>query len=193
MDGYPVPKNKTWGGHKYSETRYSVIKWLEKELSQIQGEVLNVASGAWPVPRQLLSNKVTKYVTYDMKFYGDSKNPADVIGDVHDMPQDWSNKWDCVLCNQAIECFKNPFKAMDELYRIIKPGGTLLIDGPFNYRWFGDEAWPSKPPKKHRVFDYWRISKDGWEELTNKFSKVIIEHSGPNVWDAYNFMIKAIK
>jgi len=194
MDGYPNPKNKKWRGQFYSEARYSVAVWLEKELPHITGSVLNVAAGDWPVPKQLLTNPgVTSYVTYDKKHYGDAKNSVDIHGDIYDMPKEWTDFWDCIICNQAIECFSNPFKAMDEIYRIIKPGGTLLIDGPFNYRWFGDEAWPEKPPKKHRVFDYWRISKDGWEELTKEFSKVIIEHSGPNIWDAYNFMIKAIK
>ena len=170
MDGHPNPKTKTWRGQSYSETRYSTVEWLEKELPKITGDVLNVASGAWPVPKQLLTNSgVKSYVTFDVEFYGDSRNPADVIGDVHDMPKDWNNKWDCVICNQAVECFRNPFVAINEMRRVLKPGGVLLIDGPFNYRWFGDEAWPNKPPKKHRVYDYWRISKDGWEELTKDF------------------------
>ena len=194
MDGHPVPKTRKWRGHTFSETRYSVAVWLERELPKVTGDVVNVAAGGWPIPKQLLTNPGLKsYTTYDQKHYGDGVNPVDKYGDVHNMPPEWANKWDAVICNQAIECFKNPFKAMDELYRILKPGGVLYIDAPFNYRWFGDEAWPNKKPKAHRVYDYWRISKDGWEELTKKFSNVKIEHSGPNVWDAYNFMVKAIK
>lgn len=194
MDGHPNPKNKTWRGHQFSETRYSVVKWLERELPSVTGDVLNVAAGGWPIPKQLLTNAgVKSYTTYDQKHYGDNKNPVQVFGDVHDMPADWTNKWDCVICNQAMECFANPFKAIEELRRVLKPGGVLFIDAPFNYRWFGDEAWPEKPPKKHRVYDYWRITKDGWELLTKDFSQVTIEHSGPNIWDAYNFMIKATK
>lgn len=194
MDGHPIPKSKKWRGQVYSETRYAVIKWLERELPSVTGDVLNIAAGGWPVPKQLLTNPgVKSYVTYDQKFYGDSKNPVSEYGDVHSMPKDWTNKWDCVICNQAMECFSNPFKAISEMYRVLKPGGVLYIDAPFNYRWFGEGSFPGKSPKKHRVYDYWRISRDGWELLTKDFSKVIIEDSGPNKWDPYTYMIKAIK
>ena len=49
----------------------------------------------------------------------------------------------------------------------IENGKTVRFneDGTFNYRWFGDEAWPGMAANKSRVYDYWRISKDGWEEL----------------------------
>jgi len=194
MDGHPNPKTCKWRGQMYSETRYAVIKWLERELPTVTGDVLNVAAGGWPVPKQLLDpKKITKYVTYDQKFYGDGKNPVDVYGDVHDMPKEWTNKWDCVICNQAIECFKNPFKAMEELYRVLKVGGVLYIDAPFNYRWFGESSFPGKKPKRHRVYDYWRITRDGWEMLTTKFRTVKIERSGPNKWDPYCYMIKCVK
>lgn len=194
MDGDPNPKKCKWRGEMYSETRYAVIKWLEKELPNISGDVLNVAAGGWPVPKQLLDfKKVTKYVTYDQKFYGDGKNPVEVYGDVHSMPKEWTNKWDCVICNQAIECFKNPFKAVSEMRRVLKTGGVLLIDAPFNYRWFGESSFPGKKPKKYRVHDYWRITRDGWELLMSDFRNVRIDRSGPNKWDPYVYMIKGVK
>lgn len=194
MDGNPAPKTCKWRGNLYSETRYALIKWLEKELPSATGDVLNVASGNWDIPRKLLTNPgITKYVTYDQRAYGDSKNNVSVVGDVHSMPKDWTNKWDVVLCNQAIECFANPFSAMSELHRVLKPGGTLYIDAPFNYRWFGEGSFPGAKPKKWPVKDYWRITQDGWELLTKDFSSVRIDRTGPNIWDPYGFMVKAIK
>lgn len=194
MDGHPNPKSKKWRGNMYSETRYAVIKWLEVELPKVTGDVLIVSAGNWPVPKQLLTNKGVKSIkTFDERQYGDTKNGVDFEGDVHNMPAEWTNKWDCIINNQSIECYKNPFKAMDEMHRVLKPGGKLLIDAPFAYRWFGDEAWPGKPKKKNRVYDYWRISKDGWEVLTEKFSKTDIDWAGPNVWDPYVYLVTAIK
>jgi SAM-dependent methyltransferase len=192
MDGNPNPKNKNYRGALYSETRYAVIKWLERELPNVAGDVLNVAAGNWALPKKLLTNKGLKlYLTYDKKKYGASKNNVNHYGDVHSMPAKWANKWDCVLCNQAIECFENPFKAMDEMYRVLKPGGILLVDAPFNYRWFGVGAW--KDPKQGAT-DYWRITKDGWKLLTKKFRKVNIEgFGGTGEHDRYVYCIKAIK
>jgi len=194
MDGHPIKKKYKWRGQIYSETRYAVIKWLERELPKVTGDVLNVASGNWDVPKKLLTNpKLGKYTTFDQKWYGDSKNKVDVRGDIHNAPKDWTNKWDCVICNQAIECFENPFKAMDEFYRILKPKGVLYIDAPFNYRFFGEGTFPGAKPKKQPVKDYWRISEDGWRLLTKKFSSVKIERSGPNKWDPYTYMVTAVK
>ena len=194
MDGNPFPKNKKWRGNTYSETRYAVVKWLEKELPLISGDVLIVSAGNWLVPKQLLSNKaINSITTFDKKHYGNTKNNVDVIGDIHNMPIDWSNKWDCIVNNQAIECYENPFKAAQEMYRVLKPQGILLLDSPFNYRWFGKGSWADPKQNAKNVQDYWRITPQGMELLLKDFSEVKIELSGPNKWDPYCVMAKAIK
>ena len=93
MDGHPNPKKCKYKGQLYSETRYNVILWLQRELPKIKGKVLNVAAGGWPIPKQLLDFKqITEYKTFDKKFYGDGKNPVDMYGDVHtDLPKKWTN------------------------------------------------------------------------------------------------------
>lgn len=195
MDGYPKKKTKKWRKQMYSETRYAVIKWLEKELPSIKGAVLNVASGGWPIPRQLLdSKKITNYVTFDKKFYGDSKNPVNVYGDVHDMSKDWAGAWDCVICNQSLECFEDPFRAVKEMHRVLKPKGILLIDTPFNYVWFGYGSNPGSLKIKRPVKDYWRITKDGLGLLLKDFSSVDVKgFGGTSENDRYVYCAKAIK
>jgi SAM-dependent methyltransferase len=198
MDGSPAPKSKKWRGNAYSETRFAVAEWLERELPSITGDVIIVSAGNWPVPKQLLTNPGIKSVkTFDRKIYGDSKNVVDFTGDVHSMPDEWNNKWDCVINNQSIECYEDPFKAMSEMYRILKPKGVLLIDAPFNYRWFGKGSWTDPKQNIKEVQDYWRITRNGWELLTKKAgfdpTKVRIERSGPDKHDPYCYMVKAIK
>jgi len=94
---------------------------------------------------------------------------------------------------QGEYAFENPFKAMSEMHRVLKKGGILLIDAPFNYRWFGEGSFPGAKPKKTRVYDYWRITRDGWELLTKDFKDVRVERSGPNKWDPYTYMVKCVK
>lgn len=194
MDGAPNPKNKKWRGQMYSETRFAVVQWLERELPNVVGDVLIVSAGNWEVPKQLLTNAGIKSIkTFDQPVYGNTKNKVDFTGDVHNMPKEWNNKWDCVINNQSIECYENPFKAVEEMYRILKPGGVLLIDAPFNYRWFGKGSWDDAKQNTKEVKDYWRITRDGWELLTKKFKNVRIERSGPNKYDPYTYMIKGTK
>jgi SAM-dependent methyltransferase len=194
MDGAPNPKTKTFRGQLYSDTRYYVCLWLEKELPKISGDVINISSGGWPIPKQLLDFKrVKQYKTFDQKMYGDTNNTADFYGDVHSMPKEWTNKWDCIINNQSIECYANPFKAVNEMHRILKPSGILYIDLPLNYRWFGDGSGGVSKPK-NPVKDYWRITEDGVRLLLGGFSKVDIQgFGGTGKHDRYVYCAKAIK
>jgi hypothetical protein len=194
MDGFPNKKSKNWRGQLYSETRYAVVQWLERELPSVTGDVLIVSAGNWPVPKQLLTNDgVGKIVTCDKRVYGSTKNMVDIYADVHDLPKEWTNKWNCVISNQAMECYENPFQAMDELHRVLKIGGTLYIDSPFAYRWFGSGSWDDPKQNKKNVKDYWRVTYNGWQLLTKDFSNTTIERSGPNKYAPYAYMIKCIK
>ena len=196
MDGHPNKKTKKYLNIDYSETRYAVIKWLEKELPLVHGNILIVSAGNWDIPKKILSkNKnINTIKTFDRDKYGSTKNVVDFVGDVHNMPKDWDNKWDCIINNQAIECYENPFKAMDEMFRVIKNTGVLLIDAPFNYRFFGKGSWEDKKQNEKNVQDYWRITENGWQLLTKKFKDVNIEgFGGSGKHDRYVYCIRAVK
>ncbi|MBW2632389.1 MAG: methyltransferase domain-containing protein [Deltaproteobacteria bacterium] len=193
MDGNPHPKNKAWRGQKYSDTRFAIIKWLEKELPTVSGKIINIGAGGWPVPKSLIPPANIKvYKTFDKKYYGDTKNVVDIRGDVQKMPPEWTNKWDVILCLEVIECVPNPFKAFKEMYRVLRPGGTLLLSSPFNYRFFGQNTGLGK--KKNRVYDYWRITQDGLEELCKDFKQVEIKgFGGTGPHDRFTYCVKATK
>lgn len=74
-----------------------------------------------------------------------------------------SNKFDLVICTEVLEHTSNPFKAVDELYRIIKPGGTIAVSTPFNFRIHGP------------LPDNWRFTIHGLKELFKRFKKVEIK------------------
>ena len=193
MDGFPRAKTQAYNGTLYSDTRYFIIKWLEKELPTCSGSVLNVSAGGWVVPKQLLDPaKVTKYATTDIAQYGDSVNHVDVVADVHSLPSEWSNAWDVVLDLEALECYEDPRQAVSELYRVLKPGGVLLLSSPFNYRFFG--AGTGLAEKVNPVKDYWRFTRDGLLLLTKGFAQVQVNgFGGEGEHDRYTYCLKAIK
>lgn len=73
-----------------------------------------------------------------------------------------SETFDVVFCTEVIEHVNNPFAAIDEIYRLLKPGGTLYATSPMNFRIHGP------------LPDNWRITEHGWRVLLSKFGKVQI-------------------
>ena len=84
----------------------------------------------------------------------------DIIGDIHDIPLADETK-EAILCLAVLEHVKNPFTAMAEMHRVLKPGGKLLIYVPFLYYYHAHSGYYK---------DYWRYTHDGLEELSKPFS-----------------------
>jgi len=73
------------------------------------------------------------------------------------------NSWDLVILDQIIEHIEDPFRAMAEIHRILKPGGTLAAATPFL-------VYIHPTPD-----DYWRFTESGIRKLCAKFSKVEVK------------------
>lgn len=86
-----------------------------------------------------------------------------------DLCGDWpvlGESFDVVVCTEVIEHVDNPFLAADNLFETIRPGGTLLLTTPLNFRIHG--PFP----------DNWRFTEMGLRQLLKKFSKVEITSTG---------------
>lgn len=82
------------------------------------------------------------------------------IVDVHDLSIFPRNFYDFVVLDEILEHVARPWEAVDEIHRILKPGGCLITSSPFLIA-------------VHKVpNDYWRFTKDGIEVLLKKFSNV---------------------
>jgi SAM-dependent methyltransferase len=186
-------KIKLYRGELVSDNRFYVNTWLERELPLLSGSVVNLGAGSSTLPRKLFGPQVNQYTTYDQQYYGDSYNPVDVVGSIECMPAEWSNKWDAAICVEVFECLPNPFIAAQEIHRILKPGGVVLITAPFMLSWFGYGSTPESLTKKNPVKDYWRITKQGWQLILSPFSSVSIEGFGGEESTRINYCVKAIK
>ncbi len=56
---------------------------------------------------------------------------ADVQADICELPFK-DNQYDLILCNHVLEHITNDTKAMQELYRVLKPGGTAVLQIPLD-------------------------------------------------------------
>lgn len=109
----------------------------------------------------------------------DFKATHNVITGVHaeQLPFD-NNSFDYVIAKDSLHHFKDPVKALLEINRVLKFGGSLLVSEPywsplgrFVYRYIHPEPWDTK------VKDLTRNSEDLWDSnqallllLNTKFS-----------------------
>lgn len=68
-----------------------------------------------------------------------------------------SERFDIIVCTEVLEHTLQPFEAVKELWRILKPGGTVLVSSPFNFRIHGP------------LPDCWRFTEHGLRALFSKF------------------------
>lgn len=125
---------------------------LEQELEPVSafltGHFLNAGCGTRDLSAFLQRCGVTATTRYDKH----SDDPQVVLGPLEAMPFP-DGAFDSVLCNAVLEHVADPEAAMEELARVTKPGGHIVVAVPFLQPF---HACPG---------DYQRYTGDGLAEL----------------------------
>ena len=87
----------------------------------------------------------------------DEKRNPDLILDIQDMNSIKSSSIDIIFCLEVLEHVKNPFKAVEEIKRVLKPNGIFIGSTPFMM------------PIHDEPYDYFRYTKYGILNLFNEF------------------------
>jgi len=96
-----------------------------------------------------------KYIKQDAQDY--DPPCIDVICDICHMTPIEDDSIGLVLLLESLEHIKQPQRALDEIFRILKPGGLLILTTVMA---MGIHRCPK---------DYWRFCPDGIESLTRRF------------------------
>ena len=141
---------------KFSPHRNFLEKYLKKQLPKLQGSVLDIGSANrrydWLLQQKPVAIDITANKEKDVAF-----------GNVNNL-QFQSNSFDNIICLEVFEYLTTPQKAIDEIYRVLKPNGTLILSCPFMY-------------KAHQ--DQMRYTAIFWEkELLSSFSQKEIKPVG---------------
>lgn len=146
---------------------YFKINFTKEEL--IGKKVLHVA------PEKALSKKLKTEFQMDIvkidlrtKGYLLAYDKSVIHGNVMDLPFE-SNYFDFIICNHVLEHVENVVKALIEIHRTLKTGGTAITQVPLSLKIpqsiEGKKDWTSKDRIKHLgQFDHFRLFGLDFEE-----------------------------
>lgn len=113
--------------HTFSLARRRLHQHLSAAIQQYaHGDCLDAGSGRSPY-RRLLAAQGTSVLSIDVE---DRTGQLDMIADIQDLHALHDESFDTVLCSQVLEHVPRPWEAMDELARVLRPGGRLLLTVP---------------------------------------------------------------
>ena len=141
---------------KFSPHRNCLEKFLRKQLPKLQGSILDIGSANrrydWLLKQKPTAIDIVEDKEKDVSF-----------GDVNNL-QFEDDSFDNVICLEVFEYLITPQKAIEEIYRVLKKEGTLVLSCPFMY-------------KAHQ--DQMRYTDIFWEkELLKEFSQKEIKPIG---------------
>ena len=115
--------------------------WLKEIISGLPSGVRILDAGAGELRNKALCGHLD-YVSQDFCQYegvGDGKGfqkgtwdtqRIDLVSDITEIPEP-DNSFDAILCSEVLEHVPEPTQALDEFYRLLKPGGKLILTAPF--------------------------------------------------------------
>ncbi len=136
--------------HSFIKEILSEINFIEKSIA------LDLGCGERPY-KDLLNNKFASVVNAD---YEKRCKDLDCYADAKNTPFA-TDTFDAVLLSEVIEHVENPGSVVNEIYRILKPGGYLILTWPLIY---GLHEIPT---------DFIRYTEFGMDQLLRKNSLII--------------------
>lgn len=140
----------------FQPDRYLLDKQIKKSGKYISGKVLDV--GAGEINRYSDHFNYTEYVRMDIR-HGDK---VDLVGSADNIPSS-DNIFDSVVCTQVFEHLEFPEKSAKEIYRVLKPGGFVLI------------TVPQMNELHEEPYDFFRYTKYGLQSLFMSVGFKVIE------------------
>jgi SAM-dependent methyltransferase len=121
-----TPINWAWGcGRGLPIDRYYIEKHLTNCSSDIHGHVLEVGDSRYT--RSYGGNRVTKS---DVLHVEEGNPEATIVADISTAHQIPSDTFDCIILAQTLHLIYDVRPAIKTLFRILKPGGVVLVTFP---------------------------------------------------------------
>jgi SAM-dependent methyltransferase len=121
-----IPVDTDWGGSRGQIVdRYYIERFLSEHAADVQGHILDFSDDSY-------ARKYggAKAVNVDVLHLTADNPHATIVADLADGAQIPSDAFDCILCTQVLLLVYDLHSAIQTLYRILKPGGVVLVTVP---------------------------------------------------------------
>lgn len=135
-------------------TRVGLLDFISSNAHEIKGRILDVGCGEKPYANLFAA---TEYIGIDIAQSGHdhTRSNIDIFYDGLNIPFE-DNSFDSIICFEVLEHVFEPEKIIQEMYRVLKPGGKLILTTPF--------IW-----NEHEIpYDYGRYTYFGLKHLFTK-------------------------
>jgi glycosyltransferase involved in cell wall biosynthesis len=105
--------------------RYYIEEFLEKNSFLVKGRVLEVGDNDYTL--RFGGAKITQS---DILHINETNPKATFIGDLANAPNLPDDAFDCIVLTQTLQFIYDYKEALKTCYRILKPGGSLLLTAP---------------------------------------------------------------
>lgn len=145
----------------YKTGRAALLEQIKRHASVIHGDVLDIGSGNFARYQHLFKFKT--YTRMDIA----AGPEINVVGKIESIPLK-ENSFDSIVCTQVIGDVFDLKSAFDEMYRVLRPGGVLLLtESLFD-------------PLHDEPSDFWRFTSHSLNQLalTSGFCVDTVEPRG---------------
>jgi SAM-dependent methyltransferase len=128
--------------------RYYLEQFLQEFSSDIFGHCLEFQSDDYTV--RFGGDRLTKL---DILHKEDGNEKATIVADLTKPNRIPSDQFDCIICTYVLHIIFDLDKTVSELYRILRPGGVLLVAVPHVSRIYPNahEIWRFTPEGLHLI------------------------------------------
>jgi ubiquinone/menaquinone biosynthesis C-methylase UbiE len=161
--------------------------WVKNALSEIPAGSRILDAGAGECQYKQYCTHLN-YVSQDFNEYkGDGNGSGiqtgewdtssiDIVSDIISIPEP-NQSFDAIFCTEVFEHIPDPISAIKEFYRLLKPGGILIVTAPFNslthfapYHYYSGF---------NKYFYDWHLTKNGFKvsevSLNGDYSEYIAQ------------------